>query len=505
MTRVALSLVGHAGRLVVAGLILGFGPWPAVAAVRTALVVGMAIEPSGLDPTIAAPVAIGQITWQNIYEGLVRIDRDGAIQPGLAKRWTVAADGLTYTFELQSGVRFHNGEMFDAAAAKFTLDRARGPQSINSQKAFYAVIAAIDTPDPHTLVVHLAKPAGNLLFWLGWPAAVMVEPTSAESDRTAPVGTGPFRFSAWARGDRIELVRNADYWNVQRAAKLDRVTFRFIADPQAQSAALRAGDVDAVPEFGTPELFSGFQNDKAFKAVVGQTGLKVVAGMNNARKPFDDKRVRQALMMAIDRKVLIEGAYSGLGVPIGSHFSPTDPGYEDTTGVLPYDPVKAKALLAEAGYPDGFSFTMKTPQMSYATRSSEVLQALLSEIGVKMTIEPSEFPAQWIQDVFLGRDYDMTIVAHAEPLDIGIYARDPYYFNYKNPAFDAVIEAAEQETDAGKRAADYGKAQMILAEDVPALYLFVLPKLGVWNSKVEGLWTNEPIPSNDLTEVRWAE
>ena len=477
----------------------------ATAAPRNDIVVGMAIEPSGLDPTIAAPVAIGQVTWQNVFEGLVRIDRNGDIQPQLAASWTVAPDGLTYTFDLRTGVTFHNGEPFDASVARFTLDRARGPQSLNSQKAFYAAIDTIDTPDSRTLILHLKQPAGNLLYWLGWPAAVMVEPKSAGSDRTDPVGTGPFRFSSWKRGDRVELVRNPAYWAKARMPRLERAVFRFIPDPQAQSAALRAGDVDAFPEFGTPELFNSFENDKGFSAVVGKTGLKAVAGMNNARKPFTDRRVRRALMMAVDRKVLIEGAYSGLGTPIGSHFSPTDPGYKDMTGVVPYDLGKAKALLAEAGFPNAFSFTMKTPQMSYASRSSEVLQALLSELGVKMTIETSEFPAQWIQDVFIGRNYDMTIVAHAEPLDIGIYARDPYYFNYKNPAFDTLIARAEQEVDAAKRLADYGLAQAILAEDVPALFLFVLPKLGVWNRKVEGLWVDEPIPSNDLTEVRWAD
>ena len=492
--------------VLLAGLSAGLlvGP-PARGAARQDLVVGMQIEPTGLDPTVAAPVAIGQVAWQNLFEGLVRIDRDGVIRPELAQSWTIAPDGLTYTFDLVTGVKFHNGEPFDASVARFALDRARGPQSLNSQKAFYDAIDAIDTPNPKTLVLHLKRPAGNLLYWLGWPAAVMVEPKSAESDKTSPVGTGPFRFASWQRGDKVELVRNPDYWNPARAAKLDRVTFRFIADAQAQSAALKAGDVDAFPEFGTPELFAAFESDKTFKAVVGKTGLKTVAGMNNSRKPFDDKRVRRALMMAIDRKALIEAVYSGLGTPIGSHFSPTDPGYKDMTGVLPSDPAKAKALLAEAGYPNGFSFTMKTPQMAYAARSSEVLQAMLAEIGVTMTIVQSEFPAQWVQDVFLGRNFDMTIVAHAEPLDIGIYARDPYYFNYKNPAFDAVIAAAERATDPAERAADYGRAEAILAEDVPALYLFVLPKLGIWNSKLDGFWTDEPIPSNDLADVHWTQ
>ena len=143
--------------------------------------------------------------------------------------------------------------------------------------------------------------------------------------------------------------------------------------------------------------------------------------------------------------------------------------------------------------------------MSYAVRSSEILQAMLADIGVTMTIVPTEFPATWIQQVFLAHDFDMTIVAHAEPLDIAIYARPDYYFGFRNPGFDKAIDDAQRATDAKARDGFYGDAQRILAQDVPALYLYVIPKLGVWNAKLRGLWTNEPIPANDLTEVKWAE
>ncbi|PDT17022.1 ABC transporter substrate-binding protein [Rhizobium sp. J15] len=477
---------------------------PAEAA-KTTLNLGMSVEPTGLDPTIAAPVAIGQVTWQNVFEGLVRIDQAGKVQPQLAKSWEISPDGLTYTFKLQSGVRFHDGEAFDAASAKFSLDRARGPDSVNPQKRFFASIASIDTPDAETLVLHLSAPTGSLLYWLGWPASVMVGPKTAAEDKVTPIGTGPFKFAGWAKGDKVELERNADYWNKDAAAKLDRVTFRFIADPQAQAAALKAGDLDAFPEFAAPELMSSFDGDTRLVTRIGNTELKVVAGMNNAKKPFDDKRVRQALMMAIDRKTVIDGAWSGLGTPIGSHYTPNDPGYQDMTGVLPYNVEKAKAMLAEAGYPNGFTFTIKTPQMAYAPRSAEVMQAMLAEIGVTMNIEPTEFPAKWVQDIMKDRNFDMTIVAHAEPLDIDIYARDPYYFNYKNPDFNALMKKVQETTDPAAQNAIYGQAQKILAEDVPALYLFVMPKLGVWDRKLKGLWENEPIPSNVLSGVSWEE
>ena len=143
--------------------------------------------------------------------------------------------------------------------------------------------------------------------------------------------------------------------------------------------------------------------------------------------------------------------------------------------------------------------------MAYATRSSEILQAMLADVGVTMTIVPTEFPATWIQQVFLAHDFDMTIVAHAEPLDIAIYARPDYYFGYRNPAFDKAVDDAQRATDPKARDAFYGDAQRLLAQDVPALYLYVIPKLGVWNAKLQGLWTNEPIPANVLAEGKWTE
>ena len=492
-----------ASRAVVAVLLCGAATG-AEAAKRSA-VIGMSIEPAGLDPTIAAPVAIGQVTWQNIFQGLVRIDRAGHVVPQLARSWTVSPDGLTYTFALQTGVTFSDGEPFDSASAKFTLDRARGSASVNPQKQFFTVIDAIETPDAATLVLHLKQPSGNLLYWLAWPASVMIAPKAAETDRTEPVGTGPFVLKQWSKGDRVELAKSPTYWDGAHAPALEAATFRFVGDAQAQAAGLRSGDLDAVPELEAPELFADFKKDPRFAAVAGNTELKVVAGMNDTRKPFDDVRVRRALMMAVDRKALVEAVSSGFGQTIGSHYTPNDPGYVDLAGALPYDPVKAKALLAEAGYPNGFAFSMKTPQMSYATRSSEVLQAMFAEVGVTMTIVPTEFPAKWISDVFKARDFDMTIVAHAEPLDIAIYARPDYYFGFRNAAFDAAVASAERATDDHARAAAYGDAQQILAQDVPALFLYVIPKLGVWNAKLEGLWADEPIPSNDLSDVRWAE
>jgi peptide/nickel transport system substrate-binding protein len=474
------------------------------ACAKDTLILGMPIEPSGLDPTISAPVAIREVTWGNIYEGLVTIDKDGKVKPLLATEWTVSPDGLTYTFKLRPNVKFQNGTAFDSSIVKFSLDRARAADSTNAQKQFFEPIESIETPDPLTAVIKLKQPSGLFVYHLGWGDAVMIDPKTVETNKTEPVGTGPFKFKDWQRGNRVDLVRNDDYWD-KGVPKLASVTFRFIGDAQAQAAALRAGDIDGFPNFTAPELFGEFQKDARFKTVVGATPRKLVAALNNEKPPLDNVKVRQAMMSAIDRKMVIDGAYSGYGTPIGSHFAPTDRGYVDLTGVLPYDQAKARKLLAEAGYPNGFTITIKAPQMTYTTRASEIMQAMLADVGITLNIEPSEFPAKWIDEVFIKRDYEMSIIDHAEPMDIDIYSRPGYYFNYKNPKFNDLIAAAEKSPDDSERDKLYGEAQNILADDVPALYLFDLPRLNIWTAKLEGLWENEPISQLYVRDAYWAD
>lgn len=470
---------------------------------KDTLVLGLPVEPTGLDPTIAAPIAIREVTWGNLFEGLVTVDEANHVKPLLATGWTVSPDGLIYTFNLRPNVVFHNGTPFDASIVKFSLDRARAADSTNAQKPFFEPIDHIDTPDPLTAVVTLKRPSALFLDHMAWGDAVMVDPKTVATNKIEPVGTGPFRFDAWQRGSLVRLVRNDHYW-APGVPKLSAVTFRFIGDPQAGAAALRAGDIDGFPNFTAPELFASFQADARFTTTVGKTPRKLVAGLNCTRPPLDDVRVRQAMMSAIDRKAVIEAVNAGYGTPIGSHYAPTDPGYVDLTGVWPYDPKSARRLLAEAGHPDGFALTIKTPQLAETTRAAQVLQAMLAEIGITLTIVPSEFPARWIDEVFLKHDFDMTVIDHAEPLDIGIYARPDYYFGYRNPAFDALIARADATADDATRAAVLGEAQRILARDMPALYLYDLPRLGIIRRGLTGLWVDEPLPQMLVRDAAWA-
>ncbi len=493
--------VTAAAILLAAGVAMTVAPTGAAAQNRSRVVIGMQLEPPHLDPTAGAAAAIDEVTYSNLFESLTRIDERGEVIPGLAERWEVSADGLTYTFHLRVGVKYHDGTGFDSADVKFALDRARGDGSVNAQKGYFAAIKAVETPDPLTAVVTLSRPDGRFLFNMGSNDAAIVAPESADANKQHPVGTGPFKFDRWVSGDRVVLVRNPDFRD-PATPKLNEVVFRFISDPAAQLNAVRSGDVDAFPNFGATESLAILEADRNFVVKVGTTEGETVLALNNGRKPFNDVRVRRALAYAVNRQDVIDGAMFGYGTPIGSHFAPHRAGYVDLTGLYPHDPAKAKTLLAEAGYPNGFDAVIRLPPPVYARRGGEIIAAQLAEVGVRLRIEPMEW-APWLERVFKGKDYDMTIVSHVEPLDIDIYNRSDYYFDYHSDRFAAVMDELSRTIEPDRRAALYGDAQRIIAEDSVNVFLFQLPKAGVQRAGLTGLWENSPVPANDVTAVSW--
>lgn len=467
---------------------------------QTNLNIGMQLEPPHLDPTGGAAAAIDQVLYANVYEGLTRFTADGAVVPALAESWEISDDGLGYTFSLRDGVTFHDGSAFTAEDVKFSLDRARAEDSTNAQKALFASISSVDVVDDTTVTVTLGEQNGALLFNLAWGDAVIVAPENEADLKTNPIGTGPFKFGDWIQGDRINLSENADYWG--DAPALKSATFRFISDPTAAFAAMMAGDLDVFPVFPAPENLLQFAADPRFQVLAGSTEGETILATNNKSGPFADVRVRKAVAHAINRQDIIDGAMFGFGTPIGTHFAPHHPDYVDLTGNSVYDPDLAASLLAEAGYPDGFEATLKLPPPSYARRGGEIIASQLRQVGIKLELINLEW-AQWLEQVFRGKDYDLTIVSHTEPMDIGIYARPEYYFQYDSAEVQGLIADLAVENDAAKRTELLQTAQRTIAADYVNGYLFQLANTGVAKAELQGLWLNAPTQANDLTGVRW--
>lgn len=469
---------------------------------QTDLTIAMQLEPPHLDPTSAAAGAIDSVLYANVFEGLTRFASDGSVVAGLAESWEIGADGTTYTFKLRDGVTFHDGTAMDAEDVKFTLDRARADDSANAQKVLFAGISEVTVIDPTTVEVKLSAPDGNFLFNMAWGDAVIVAPESIETIKQTPIGTGPFKFDAWVQGDRIEISRNPDYWG--DAPALEAATFKFISDPTAAFAAMMAQDIDAFAGFPAPENLPQFEADPRFQVLVGTTEGETILAMNNKLPPFDNIKVRQAVTHAIDRQAVIDGAMFGLGTPIGTHFAPHNPDYVDLTAQSNFDPEKSRALLAEAGFADGFTTTLKLPPPSYARRGGEIIAAQLRAVGIETEITNLEW-AQWLEEVFRGKDFGLTIISHTEPFDIGIYARPDYYFQYDNPAFQELMTTLGATIDAATRSDLLAQAQKMIADDNVNGYLFQLAYPTVADARIKGLWKDAPTQATDLTGVSWTE
>jgi len=462
----------------------------------------MQLEPTpGLDPTAGAASAIAEVSLYNIFETLTKIHSDSKISGLLAESWTVSPDVKTYTFKLRRGVKFQNGEPLDSATVKFSFERAVAKDSVNKDKAVFANIERIDTPDAHTVVLNLKNGNVDLPFQLGQGTAIIVEPKSAPTNGTKPVGSGPYRLDAWNKGSSVVLTRWDDYRNA-KDVKLRRVTIRFISDVAAQAAALLSGDVDVFPRVAVQRSIKQFEGNKKFQVLVGGSRAKTIMAINNKRKPLDDVRVRRAILAAIDRKAVIEGAVDGFGVPIGSFYVPGAPGYVDTTGINPFDQAKARALLHQAGVTLPLELTMKLPPVSYARQGGEVIAAQLAKVGINAKIENVEW-AQWMSGVYGQKAYDLTIVSHVEPLDFGNFARPNYYWGYESQAFNELWAKINATVDANQRNKLMGDAQKMVAEEAVAAYLFQPTFITVANARVKGLWKDVPLSVNDLAAMSW--
>lgn len=477
-----------------------FTAWPALAQARKdSVTLAMTLEPPGLDPTAGAASSIAEVVLYNVFETLTKINSDGSVSPLLAESWEVSSDLKTYTFRLRKDVKFQNGEPFNAAAVKFSFDRAAADKSTNKDKRTFA---NLDTQvvDAHTVVLTHHEIDPDFLFMMGQATAIIVEPKSAASNASKPVGTGPYKLATWARGASVTLVAWSDYRAAQ-GIRIKRAVFRFIPDPAAQVAALLAGDVDAFPRV-SPRSVPQFKSSPRFQVVVSNSRAKTILAINNARRPLNDIRVRRAIAAAIDRKAVIAGAADGYGVPIGSYYVPTAFGYVDTTGINPFDLDKAKALMAEAGIKKPLTLTMTLPPAPYARQGGELIAAQLAKIGIQLKLQNVEW-AQWLSGTYTNKNYDLTLISHVEPFDLGNFAKPDYYWGYHSQEFDELFEKIKHTPRPADRARLIGDAQRLLARDSVHGFLYTPQWVTVANKKLRGLWKDMPVFVNDLSSLSW--
>jgi peptide/nickel transport system substrate-binding protein len=469
-------------------------------------VISIVQEPTSMDPTADATASISTTLRDNLFEGLVRLDGSGKVVGSLAKNWDVSPDGTAVTFHLVSGAKWHDGTPFTASDVKFSWDRAADPNTdpVNPHRDYWAPVKSVDVVDDATVRVALSSYSDNWLFHMGSGSACIVSPKTAANNKTNPVGTGPFKFGNWNHGASVTLTRNNDYWGTK--ARLTDVEFRVIGDANAQTNALKAGDIDAIGQVQDLAQVPQFQQDPNYNVLKGASSGKVMVSVNNSSDPLSDKRVRQALYAAIDRKAWIDGFYFGFAVPIGSHATPNDgePYYVDMTSVNTYDPGKARQLLESAGKT---SLKLRLAQISafpYAVRLTDILTSQLADIGVTLDVQPMEFP-RWLQQVFSNaQDYDLTIINHVEERDIGNYGNPKYYWHYDNADVASGLKAADAEPDASKRNAMYKQIQQTLADDAANLWVAAPTNLAILTKSFQGYQAPGISPSLYLAEAYFA-
>lgn len=465
------------------------------------VVVAITADPPGWDPSASTSQEIPRVVYHNVYEGLVRFDRDGSIVAALAEEWETSEDGLTWTFQVREDVSFHDGSPLELSDIVTKFERAMDEESGHTHPEYYDAIESVSADEEaHAVTFELSRPSSSLLFNLARPDSIIYPADAVETQRSQPIGTGPFRFAEYREGSEVRLEAFEDYY-IDDVPYLDAVTFRIISDPNTRFAALQAGDIDLIGTALPPEQYVQAVEHPELKGTEGTLTTEITLALNNAREPFDDQRVRQAITHAIDKEAIVEGAMFGLGTVIGTHMSPAEPYYVDLTDTYPYDPERARELLAEAGYEDGFSIAFELPEpYNIERRSGQVIARQLEEVGIDVELSVVEW-GTWIQRIFLGGDYDMTIIGHSEPRDINVYANPDYYYHYDNPRIQELLDEAEAARDDEAQVEAYQEIARIIAEDAVNVWVFSPPYLVAARQDVHGFWTDQPTPAIDMTEV----
>lgn len=467
------------------------------------LTIGIANDFDSLDPHHMTAAGTKEVLF-NVFEGLVKPTSTGEIVPAVASEVTVSEDGLTYTFTLRQGVKFHNGEPVELGDVLYSIERRRSGEDA---AAYLSALDIIDTAEAAdgAVVVTLREPS---LDFLAFMMNVYIIPADYDAQETAPVGTGPYRFVSRSIQDNLVLERFADYWG--EPGRLDRVTFKILENAEGLVLGLQSGALDLVSHMTTDQ--TGQLSAQEFQIEEGSMNLVQALYLNNAEAPFDDVRVRQALCCAVDKQAVIDLAFDGYGIPLGTSMFPSFGKYYDTalTDYYTYDPARARELLAEAGYPDGFEMSITVPS-NYTphVNTAQVLVELLREVGITATVQPVEWGV-WLEDVYGARQFQSTVTGLTSDNMTARKLLERFgssvsnnFTNYNNADYDALLAQALSATDGAAQTELYRAMERNLTENAANVYLQDMADLVAVRAGLAGL-TFYPLYVLDISTLYWA-
>lgn len=503
-------------------ILLGFSLAPAQTTAQPqyggVLRAGMQTDPVGLDPHSTQATSTRNML-ENVYDTLVMFDSSLQIVPGLAESWETSEDGLTWTFKLRDGVTFHDGTPLTASDVVFSLNRITDPAIASPRAGDFAVVESVEAPDDSTVVITLSEPFSPLLSKLAQSLNVIVSEEVATANgndlNSAVIGTGPFRFVEYVPQTRLVLEKNEDFWGTDASGNplpyLDGITFTFYPEPTARTTAIQTGNADFVEYVPAPDV-DILRADPEVEVVGGLSANFRSIYLNATRPPFDNKLVRQALAYAIDEQEVVDVALFGTGgvaatgttVPVGQFYALASSPY---TG---RDVEKAKELLAEAGYPDGFTFDLYvTSTYDFLRTPAEIIQANLADIGVTVNIVPEDWSI-YLPKV-LEHDFSATILGESGQSDPDDFLYDVFHTGgggnlglYSNPELDALLEQGRQVADQDERKAIYTEAQQLILEEAPHIFLYHSAQYEALRQNVMGF---EHFPNTSYLGLRttWLE
>ena len=473
-------------------------------AVANEITVGIAQDlDDSLDPHLAVAAGTKEVMF-NVFEGLMKPTSTGDLTPAVAESYTVSEDRLTYTFTLREGVKFHNGDEVTAEDVVYSISRCADTTDGTPLVEAFSVIQSVEAVDARTVAITISEPSNEFISYM----TTAILPADYDQQDTAPVGTGPFKFVSRAAQDNIVLEKFDEYWGTP--AYLDKVTFKIMENADSLVMSLQSGAIDLCSHLTSTQVA---QLGDDFYVAEGTMNLVQALYLNNAEKPFDDVRVRQALCYAVDKQGIIDLAFDGYGSPIGSSMYPAFGKYfdESLTNYYTKDVEKAKSLLADAGYPNGFEMTITVPS-NYQPHidTAQVLVEQLKEIGVTAKIELVEW-GSWVSDVYAGRQFQSTVVGvdasnmTARAL-LERFTSDygKNFINYNNADYDALFQQALVTYDDGEQTAIYKAMEKNLTENAANVYIQDLADLVAVRQGLEGV-TFYPIYVLDLSTVRYAQ